>query len=96
MTHEPLCPMAEQCDGNPAHEATPSGGETWCQRCDVRCQCALIARVAHETRARIVSGISKWCVDDPVISRSDINQIWYYAHGVRYTRLRIERGDFYE
>jgi len=52
------------------------------------------ARVAHEERARIVAGISAWCVDDPVISGADPNNVWDYAEGVRFTRLRIERGDF--
>ena len=53
-------------------------------------------RVAHEERARIVDGIAQWCVDDPVISRADPDDVWDYAHGVRFTRLRIERGDFNE
>jgi hypothetical protein len=86
--------MFEQCDGNLAHERTASGGEYWCQRCDARCQCILIARVARDFRARILAGISAWCVEDPVISRSDIENVWDYAAGVRFTRLRIERGDF--
>ena len=94
--HNALCPMAEQCDGNLAHEQTPSGGETWCQRCDARCLCILIARVAHEERARIVAGIAKWCIEDSAISRADPNDFWDYAHGVRFTSLRIERGDFSE
>jgi hypothetical protein len=94
MTHEPLCPMFEQCDGDLSHEATACGGEKWCQRCDARCQCDLIARVALEERGRIVAGISKWCIDDPVISRADPSDCWDYAEGVRFTRLRIERGDF--
>ena len=96
ISHEPLCTMAEQCDGNLAHEVTPSGGESWCQRCDARCQCALIARVAHEERARIVAGIAKWCAEDSVISFADPDDIWDYAHGVLFTSLRIERGDFNE
>ena len=57
MNHEPLCPMFEQCDGNLAHEATPSGGEEWCQRCDARCQCSLIAKVREETFAAAVQRV---------------------------------------
>jgi len=60
--------------------------------CDELLDCE--ARVAHEERARIVAGISAWCVDDPVISGADPNDVWGYAEGVRFTRLRIERGDF--
>ena len=94
MSHDPLCPMAQLCDGNLVHERTPSGGESWCQRCDARCQCILIARVARDFRSRILAGISAWCADDPVISFADPDDIWDYAHGVRFTRERIERGDF--
>jgi hypothetical protein len=53
-------------------------------------------RVTHEERARIVAGISAWCADDPVISRANPDDVWHYARGVRFTRLRIERGDFNE
>jgi len=66
----------------------------------VSCICkellACEVRVAHEERARIVAGINAWCDDDPVISRADPNDVWHYASGVRFTRQRIERGDFSE
>ena len=71
----------------------PSDPPAWCI-CDELRACE--ARVAHEERARIVAGISAWCADDPVISRADPNDVWHYAAGVRFTRQRIERGDFNE
>jgi hypothetical protein len=68
--------------------------------CERSCICRQVARVEHrvkdEERARIVAGINAWCIDDPVISRADPNDVWHYAAGVRFTRQRIERGDFNE
>jgi hypothetical protein len=61
-----------------------------CVLCDALRACE--ARVLD----RIVAGISAWCADDPVISRANPNDVWDYAAGVRFTRLRIERGDFSE
>jgi hypothetical protein len=73
------------------YEKNPERNACICQRLR-----ACEQRVAHEERARIVAGINAWCVDDPVISRADPNDVWHYASGVRFTRQRIERGDFNE
>jgi hypothetical protein len=58
------------------------------------CICDELRACEERVLDRIVAGISAWCADDPVISRADPNDAWHYARGVRFTRLRIERGDF--
>lgn len=54
MTHDPMCPLAEnECPGRDRPHFIVEG-DTWCGGCQIECQCPLIAKVRADERWKII------------------------------------------
>lgn len=53
MTHDPLCPLSKaECLSSQDALHSIVIGTTWCDACQIDCQCDLIAQVRADERSR--------------------------------------------